>query len=427
MVVFGTGMNLEESCLAELFQIATKLHEAGLSESYPNVISSARVPIIKFKDVSSGIMVDMSFEVSSATESTILVKKWVKWYPMLRPMTIVLKYYLKQRYLNETWTGGLGSYTLVVMILSFLQMHTPSRGREPKATDGEDLATLTINFLQFYGAQFDYFSSVISVLNGGHYLRKEDKNWVSEAAPDALSIENPIDPEVDIAAGAYRIRDAREVFMEGFYKLKTQRWSHTHSFLACLFEAGPTPGATRQAIAGDYASHILHNGISLSIDPVAESSIPLLDIAAPSDASLLPAPASGGSATSGPPFNTNNPVSSSNGNKPSGGRSPTKHHNRSRNRHSNKHASPPTSPTKSGAASQQKQQSSQQQSNYNGAATNPTSPRASGFDRYAPEYSPLFPPLPTKAPSSPPSPSSANSQNFVTSSPKPLPGVANAS
>lgn len=172
-----------------------------------------------------------------------MIKNYCKRYPFLRPLTLVVKFYLKQRYLNETWSGGIGSYTLVVMVLSFLQMQTATGGRTRRTEEGEDLSTLLLQFLQFYGSQFDYFHNVISVIDGGAYLRKEDKNWTTNAAPDALSIEDPTNPELDLAAASFRIQDARAVFMEGFWRLthESPRWANTHSFLARLFDHGPLP------------------------------------------------------------------------------------------------------------------------------------------------------------------------------------------
>lgn len=129
------------------------------------------------------------------------------------------------------------------MVLSFLQMQTATGGRTRRTEEGEDLSTLLLQFLQFYGSQFDYFHNVISVINGGSYLRKEDKSWTSNAAPDALSIEDPTNPELDLAAASFRIQDARAVFMEGFWRLthESPRWANTHSFLARLFDHGPLP------------------------------------------------------------------------------------------------------------------------------------------------------------------------------------------
>lgn len=46
-----------------------------------------------------------------------------------------MQVFLTQRELNEVWTGGLGSYTLIIMIATFLQLHASRQG-EPGSGRG---------------------------------------------------------------------------------------------------------------------------------------------------------------------------------------------------------------------------------------------------------------------------------------------------
>ena len=43
-------------------------------------------------------------------------------YPLLPHLVLVLKQFLLQRDLNEVFTGGISSYSLILMIVSFLQV-----------------------------------------------------------------------------------------------------------------------------------------------------------------------------------------------------------------------------------------------------------------------------------------------------------------
>lgn len=43
-------------------------------------------------------------------------------YPVLPYLVLVLKQFLLQRDLNEVFTGGIGSYSLFLMAVSFLQV-----------------------------------------------------------------------------------------------------------------------------------------------------------------------------------------------------------------------------------------------------------------------------------------------------------------
>jgi len=44
-------------------------------------------------------------------------------------------------------------------------------------------------FFELYGSKFDYLTNVISILDGGKYLSKEEKKWVHLDALDALAVE----------------------------------------------------------------------------------------------------------------------------------------------------------------------------------------------------------------------------------------------
>lgn len=51
-----------------------------------------------------------------------LVNSFIKEYEFLKPLTICIKNILKCAGLNNPFTGGLSSYGLVLMIVSFFQV-----------------------------------------------------------------------------------------------------------------------------------------------------------------------------------------------------------------------------------------------------------------------------------------------------------------
>ncbi len=61
--------------------------------------------------------------------------------------------------------GGISSYLLTLMVISFLQLHG--------GTDGtlyhkkKNLGTLLLDFLEYYGRKFDFETTGISISNGG--------------------------------------------------------------------------------------------------------------------------------------------------------------------------------------------------------------------------------------------------------------------
>ncbi|CAK0860730.1 unnamed protein product, partial [Prorocentrum cordatum] len=80
-----------------------------------------------------------------------------------------------QRGLHETFTGGVGSFLLVNLVLSFLQRH-------PSATDPNmhaitSVGNLLFDFFCHYGTEFDYSTHGISVLHGGGLIDRAARGW----------------------------------------------------------------------------------------------------------------------------------------------------------------------------------------------------------------------------------------------------------
>jgi len=126
----------------------------------------------------------------------------------------VIKYYLKQNNLNDTWSGGIGSYTLVLLIISYLQNFSSSHG----LSDGENLADLLIGFFDFYGRRFNYTDNGISVKDMCYYDKKS-KMWFNEQFPNSLSVEDPHNPEIDVGSASFEILKAKIAFETAYYRL----------------------------------------------------------------------------------------------------------------------------------------------------------------------------------------------------------------
>lgn len=168
-------------------------------------------------DKESGCRVDICFGNINGPRNTQNASKLVKQYPLARPMMLVVKYYISQFGLNEVFTGGVGSYTLLLMIISFLQL------REPKITKKKpsevDLGVLLVEFFELYGRNFNYVNTGISVKGDGGYFHKYERGWYNPMQPFCLSIEDPDDPENDVSRSSYLILDVRAVMLNAYYAL----------------------------------------------------------------------------------------------------------------------------------------------------------------------------------------------------------------
>ncbi|KAL3674785.1 hypothetical protein V7S43_000713 [Phytophthora oleae] len=88
-------------------------------------LDTAKVPVLKLVSAETSVPIDITFE-SAATHSGLLARDLIKRYadnmPELYPLAIVFKQLLRERDLNDAYTGGLSSYSVVLMIIHFSQL-----------------------------------------------------------------------------------------------------------------------------------------------------------------------------------------------------------------------------------------------------------------------------------------------------------------
>lgn len=233
-------------------------------------IIDAKVPIIKCVlrgiagvDIPS-LPMDISLGAANGAAAVTFLRKHVIALPPLRPLTLVVKALLRDRGLNEVFTGGLGSYAVVNLIISFLMEHGykaifPARGsvstksmamedvndafptistddlqnamdtqatfafleriacsqgvitmHSGGSTAAEyDLGLLLWGFLERFGASFDYARHAISVRLGGVVNKG---GWKQPNRPWLLAVEDPQEPGRDICVGSYNVRQVRAEF-----------------------------------------------------------------------------------------------------------------------------------------------------------------------------------------------------------------------
>lgn len=180
------------------------------------VLDKASVPIIKLTDRSTQIKVDISFNMQSGVQSAELIKEYKRRFPVLSKLVLVLKQFLLQRDLNEVFTGGISSYSLILMCISFLQLH--SRQIE---NDTANLGVLLLEFFELYGRKFNYMKTGISIKNGGRYIPKEElqREMIDGHRPSLLCIEDPLTPGNDIGRSSYGALQVKHAFEYAFLTL----------------------------------------------------------------------------------------------------------------------------------------------------------------------------------------------------------------
>ncbi|XP_007953992.1 terminal nucleotidyltransferase 4A [Orycteropus afer afer] len=185
----------------------------GLSEGPAQVEltqSLLTVPIIKLTDQETEVKVDISFNVETGVRAAELIKSYMKKYALLPYLILVLKQFLLQRDLNEVFTGGISSYSLILMAISFLQLHPRIDARRAD----ENLGMLLVEFFELYGRNFNYLKTGIRIKEGGAYVAKEEimKAMPSGYRPSMLCIEDPLLPGNDVGRSSYGAMQVKQVF-----------------------------------------------------------------------------------------------------------------------------------------------------------------------------------------------------------------------
>ncbi|XP_077165891.1 terminal nucleotidyltransferase 4B [Paroedura picta] len=205
LVVFGKWENLPLWTLEE----ALRKHNVA-DENSVKVLDKATVPIIKLTDSSTEVKVDISFNVRNGVKAAHLIADFIKKYPVLPYLVLVLKQFLLQRDLNEVFTGGIGSYSLFLMAVSFLQLHP----REDACTPNANYGVLLIEFFELYGRHFNYLKTGIRIKDGGSYVAKDEvqKNMLDGYRPSMLYIEDPLQPGNDVGRSSYGAMQVKQAF-----------------------------------------------------------------------------------------------------------------------------------------------------------------------------------------------------------------------
>ncbi|XP_035483594.2 terminal nucleotidyltransferase 4B [Scophthalmus maximus] len=205
LVVFGKWETLPLWTLEEALRKRNVADENSIK-----VLDKATVPIIKLTDSFTEVKVDISFNVKSGVKAARLIKEFKEKYPVLPYLVLVLKQFLLQRDLNEVFTGGIGSYSLFLMAVSFLQLHC----REDVCSPNINIGVLLIEFFELYGRHFNYLKTGIRIKDGGCYVAKDEvqKNMMDGYRPSMLYIEDPLQPDNDVGRSSYGAMQVKQAF-----------------------------------------------------------------------------------------------------------------------------------------------------------------------------------------------------------------------
>ena len=185
----------------------------------------ARVSLVQAVHRFTGAKVDFQ-AVSPYKASQELIRAWSLEFPSLRALFLTIRTCLASADLNTVFSGGIGSYTLVVMLATALKHANETH-------DADDLGGQLLHFLSFWGSAdlYKYAYSAIPPLvyekNGTRPIGAEDatlseaddlqRKGMDEICQSSrekyfLCIQDPADYLNDLGRKSHAIRDIQAVF-----------------------------------------------------------------------------------------------------------------------------------------------------------------------------------------------------------------------
>ncbi|XP_047962574.1 terminal nucleotidyltransferase 4B-like isoform X2 [Salvia hispanica] len=210
VVILGSNVRTPQIGLQAL---SRALSQRGIAKKM-QVIARARVPIIKFVEKKSGFAFDISFDVHNGPKAAEFIKDAVSKWPPLKPLCLILKVFLQQRELNEVYTGGIGSYALLSMLIAMLRTQ-----RDNQTSPECNLGFLLVNFFDMYGCKLNTVDVGVSCNGKGTFFQKDIKGFSVEGRPSLIAIEDPQAPDNDIGKSSFNYYQAKSAFAMAFSTL----------------------------------------------------------------------------------------------------------------------------------------------------------------------------------------------------------------
>ncbi|KAL0483522.1 non-canonical poly(A) RNA polymerase [Acrasis kona] len=211
----------ENSTPARTRKTMLKLLRTSGMFSILSVITNSRCPLIRAVEIATGQKIDITFENSSYRETLDLIKYNAEKYPLFRPVVLLIKFFLKQRGINDASNGGLSSFAISLLTISMFQHENLKQNC---------LGNSLLCFFKLYGIDFDHISNGIDIRDGGKRVQikefifdeKKMKGYFSSKERKNTSVPliiNPMDGDLNVSKGTTKFYIARQFFKAAYLKL----------------------------------------------------------------------------------------------------------------------------------------------------------------------------------------------------------------
>ncbi|KAM0935770.1 putative polynucleotide adenylyltransferase [Dioscorea sansibarensis] len=216
----SSNRNSSTSDTRKVWSINAHLEHGGGSHSDQPLSQNNSLPLssklVKEDDIDVKLIrLDISFKSPSHTglQTSELVGELTQQFPAIIPLALVLKQFLADRSLDDSYSGGLSSYCLVLLVTRFLQ-HEHHIGR----SINQNLGSLLMDFLYFFGNVFDPRQMRISIQGSGVYMKRE-----RGLSFDPVHIDDPLYPTNNVGRNCFRIHQCIKAFADAYAVLENEQ------------------------------------------------------------------------------------------------------------------------------------------------------------------------------------------------------------
>ncbi|XP_012519933.1 PREDICTED: poly(A) RNA polymerase GLD2 [Propithecus coquereli] len=208
----------------------------------------AKVPIVKFRDKVSCVEFDLNVNNIVGIRNTFLLRTYAYLENRVRPLVLVIKKWASHHQINDASRGTLNSYSLVLMVLHYLQtlpepilpslqkiypesfspaiqlhlVHQAPCNVPPYLSNNEsNLGELLLGFLKYYATEFDWNSQMISVREAKAIPRPDGIEWRNKY----ICVEEPFDGTNTARAvhEKQKFDMIKDQFIKSWHRLKNKR------------------------------------------------------------------------------------------------------------------------------------------------------------------------------------------------------------
>jgi len=244
ILVFYKPNNPNFDFLKDIIDLLNK-HEYEFENIYP--ILSASVPVIKLqinisneidkkiiqflpyyenKDISH-IKIDLTFtldenEFKRPDQIVTYINKNIEEYSNIKPLLLVLKRYFRIMKMNKSFTGGLSSHSLFLLILAFLKSNTLLNSSQFSL--GKSLFFIFEKY-----SFFDYDNYGIDVEGPQfYYLLKNNINILYNDYENKKEEINILDPftKINVAKSSFQVEEIKNTFNKALFFFKYEAWKY---------------------------------------------------------------------------------------------------------------------------------------------------------------------------------------------------------